>query len=89
MDAVGRSPCRRYALPEASCRCALHSSKRRFLLWSLILITDTYGYAPQDIVVLKDDPSLPEHLQPTRVNMVSLLQCPISVNADSYCTPDP
>ena len=40
-------------------------------------ITDTYGYSPEDIVVLKDDPSLPEHLQPNRVNMVeSSSHCP-------------
>lgn len=70
MDAVGRSPCRRYALPEASHWCVLHSSEHRFLLWPLILIIDTYGYSPEDIVVLMDDPTLPEHSQPTRVNMV-------------------
>jgi hypothetical protein len=38
--------------------------------WPLIPIPDTYGYSPEDIVVLKDDPSLPNHLQPTRLNMV-------------------
>jgi hypothetical protein len=53
------------------------SSERRFLLWPLILITDTYGYSQEDIVVLKDDSTLPEHLHPTRANMVeSFSRCP-------------
>jgi ankyrin repeat protein len=30
----------------------------------------TYGYAPNDITVLKDDPKFPNSLQPTRANMV-------------------
>jgi len=38
------------------------------------LLIDTYGYAPEDITVLKDDPCLPEHLQPTRVNMIRELK---------------
>ena len=31
----------------------------------------TYGYRPEDITVLKDDPDFPIHLQPTRENIVS------------------
>jgi hypothetical protein len=31
----------------------------------------TYGYRPEDITVLKDDPALAIHLQPTRENIVS------------------
>ncbi len=31
----------------------------------------TYGYRPEDIVMLKDDPALPDHFQPTRENIVS------------------
>lgn len=37
-----------------------------------IPITATYGYSPEDIVVLKDDLSFPNRLQPTRANMVEL-----------------
>lgn len=33
--------------------------------------TGTYGYRAEDVVVLKDDPALPGHLQPTRENIVS------------------
>jgi hypothetical protein len=29
-----------------------------------------YGYAPEDITVLKDDPNFPDLQQPTRANMV-------------------
>jgi hypothetical protein len=67
------------------------SSERPFLLWPLILITDTYGYSPEDIVILKDDPTLPEHLQPTRANMVRPPIVPgcFSVSADPCCTTDP
>ena len=36
----------------------------------LILIPETYGYSPEDIIVLKDDTKLPELSQPTRDNMV-------------------
>lgn len=38
------------------------------------LLIHTYGYSPEDIVVLKDDPTLPEHLQPTRVNIIRELK---------------
>ena len=65
--------------------CVLHSSKRRFLLWSLILITDTYGYLPEDIVVLKDDPTFAEHLQQTCANVPAC----ISASADPCCSTDP
>lgn len=37
---------------------------------SLGTILDTYGYHPEAITVLRDDPDLPDHFQPTRVNMV-------------------
>ena len=30
-----------------------------------------YGYQPEDIIILKDDPTLDHHLQPTRENIVS------------------
>lgn len=35
-----------------------------------ITLTDTYGYRPEDIVVLKDVPELPERSHPTRANLV-------------------
>ena len=35
-----------------------------------ITLAATYGYRPEDIVVLKDQPELPARYQPTRVNMV-------------------
>jgi len=38
------------------------------------LLIHTYGYSPEDIVVLKDDPSFPERLQPTRANMIRELK---------------
>ncbi|KAN0118331.1 Caspase domain containing protein [Russula decolorans] len=38
------------------------------------LLIHTYGYSPEDIVVLKDDPTLPEHLHPTRANMIRELK---------------
>jgi hypothetical protein len=41
--------------------------KRRL---TLILTLDTYGYSPEDITVLRDDPELPDLSQPTRDNMV-------------------
>ncbi len=41
----------------------------RFNSFTLIL-ADTYGYRPKDIVVLKDHPEYPEQSKPTRVNMV-------------------
>jgi hypothetical protein len=34
-------------------------------------IEAAYGYRPEDITVLKDDPAFPIHLQPTRENIVS------------------
>jgi hypothetical protein len=36
----------------------------------LIVVIGTYGYSPEDITILKDDPQLPDHFQPTFVNMV-------------------
>ena len=30
----------------------------------------TYGYRPEDVIVLKDQPSISARYQPTRVNMV-------------------
>jgi len=38
------------------------------------LLIATYGYRPEDIVVLKDQPELPAHHQPTRVNMIRELK---------------
>ena len=38
--------------------------------WPLIPILEIYGYSPEDIVILMDDPRFPDHLQPTRANMV-------------------
>ena len=35
-----------------------------------LTLVDTYGYRPEDIVVLKDLPEFPEQSKPTRVNMV-------------------
>jgi hypothetical protein len=37
-----------------------------------------YGYRPEDITVLKDDPMFDDHLQPTRENLVSFLSSPVS-----------
>ncbi|KAI0299856.1 caspase domain-containing protein, partial [Russula brevipes] len=34
------------------------------------LLIETYKYSPEDITVLKDDPSLPDLAQPTRANMI-------------------
>jgi len=42
------------------------------------LLSSTYGYRPEDVVVLKDDPKLPEHLQPTRVNLIRELNALVS-----------
>jgi hypothetical protein len=36
----------------------------------LIPVLETYGYYPEAITVLRDDPDLSDHFQPTRVNMV-------------------
>jgi hypothetical protein len=36
----------------------------------LILVLETYGYSPEDITVLKDNPELPDSSQPSRDNMV-------------------
>ena len=36
-----------------------------------ILFPDTYKYRPEDMTVMKDDPSFPDLSHPTRVNMVS------------------
>ena len=36
------------------------------------IIEATYGYRLEDITVLKDDPALAIHLQPTRENIVSV-----------------
>jgi hypothetical protein len=38
------------------------------------LLTTTYGYRKEDIVVLKDLPELPESSQPTQVNMIRELK---------------
>jgi hypothetical protein len=37
------------------------------------LLLETYKYSPEDITVLKDDPSLPALSQPTRANMVRVV----------------
>ncbi|KAN0136650.1 Caspase domain containing protein [Lactarius tabidus] len=37
------------------------------------LLIGTYGYTPDDITVLKDDPELPDILQPTSANLTSEL----------------
>jgi hypothetical protein len=42
--------------------------------------TGTYGYRAEDVVVLKDDPALPAHLQPTRENIVSFVPIPVSLS---------
>ncbi|KAI0246645.1 caspase domain-containing protein [Lactifluus subvellereus] len=34
------------------------------------LLIDTYGYSPEDITILKDDPQLPDLFQPTHSNMI-------------------
>ena len=36
-------------------------------------IKATYGYRPEDIIVLKDDRAFAVHLRPTRKNIVSAL----------------
>ena len=36
-----------------------------------VLFSDTYKYCPEDITVMRDDPSFPDLSHPTRVNMVS------------------
>lgn len=38
-------------------------------------IEAAYGYRPEDITVLKDDPAFSIHLQPTRENIVSAFYC--------------
>ncbi|KAF8267126.1 caspase domain-containing protein [Lactarius quietus] len=38
------------------------------------LLTDTYGYRPEDITMMRDDLSLPELSHPTRVNMIRELK---------------
>jgi len=37
----------------------------------LMFTTAKYGYRPEDIIILKDDPAFDHHLQPTRENIVS------------------
>jgi hypothetical protein len=44
-----------------------------------LTLADTYGYRPEDIVVLKDLPEFPEQSKPTRVNMVRDIRLHISV----------
>jgi hypothetical protein len=46
------------------------TSRPRHLPWYSSFIPETYKYASDDIIVLKDDPELPEDRQPTRDNMV-------------------
>ncbi|KAF8258284.1 caspase domain-containing protein [Lactarius quietus] len=38
------------------------------------VLLGTYGYRPEDVVILKDDPALPAHLQPTRENILRELR---------------
>ncbi|KAI0261894.1 caspase domain-containing protein [Gloeopeniophorella convolvens] len=38
------------------------------------LLLDSYGYALEDVVVMKDDPNLPADLQPTRENLLRELR---------------
>lgn len=38
------------------------------------LLTDTYGYRPEDITVMRDDPNFPDLSHPTRVNMIRELE---------------
>ncbi|KAH9991896.1 caspase domain-containing protein [Russula vinacea] len=38
------------------------------------LLIYIYGYLPEDIIVLKDDPRFPDRLQPTRANMIRELK---------------
>ncbi|KAH9059168.1 caspase domain-containing protein [Lactarius vividus] len=38
------------------------------LFWSLLV--GVYGYSPEDITVLKDGPTIPDLLQPTRANII-------------------
>ncbi|KAH9968497.1 caspase domain-containing protein [Lactifluus volemus] len=38
------------------------------------LLINTYGYRPEDVCVLKDDPDFPEHSQPTRANIIRELK---------------
>jgi len=47
-----------------------HMDVRRFRQ----LLIKTYGYAEEDIIVLKDDPNLPDLSQPTRDNMIRELK---------------
>ena len=46
--------------------CAHHPQ----LMYHLCTIA-MYGYRPEDIIILKDDPAFDHHLQPTRENVVS------------------
>ncbi|KAF8256898.1 caspase domain-containing protein [Lactarius quietus] len=39
------------------------------------LLVSVYGYSPGEITVLKDVPDFPDHLQPTRENMIRELKC--------------
>ncbi|KAF8489073.1 caspase domain-containing protein [Russula emetica] len=42
------------------------------------LLINTYGYRPEDIVVLKDLPEFPEQSKPTQVNMIRELKALVS-----------
>jgi hypothetical protein len=42
------------------------------------LLLNTYGYRPEDIVVLKDLPEFPEQFKPTQVNMLRELKALVS-----------
>jgi hypothetical protein len=46
---------------------------RRVFLHCLFCSQGKYGYRPEDITILKDDSKSPNHLQPTRDNIVSSL----------------
>jgi len=45
-----------------------HHPQLMSIYWCTIA---TYGYRPEDITLLKDDPAFDHHLQPTRENIVS------------------
>ncbi|KAI9440266.1 caspase domain-containing protein [Lactarius psammicola] len=55
--------------------CLIIVIRYPYCIYPLILDdTGTYGYSAEDVVVLKDDPALPDYLQPTRENILRELR---------------
>jgi hypothetical protein len=74
----------------------LHLSLRSAQRHPQILVSNTlldfevsYGYRPEDITVLKDDPAFADHLQPTRENIVSTFSPPSPLDGCAHLPGDP